>query len=464
MKLDVMRNALSSVLIGFFGLVASFTVEAKDSALPLNFIVLLADDLGAKELGCYGNKEIKTPNLDRLAAEGTRFETCYATPLCSPTRVLLMTGQYGFRTGWFSLIGRPYSPQPSSPEYEIGKKVTFAKVLKTRGYATAMAGKWQLPGEHPNLIRECGFDEYRMWAYTHNVPKGEKHTGAFEDRKGTKTSRYWNPCIVENGKYLPTKPDDYGPDLFNDFVIDFVKRHKAEPFCVYYTSVLTHSPHVETPDPKNPGKRLSGGLKSNLEYLDHLVGKLGDTIDQLGLKERTVIIFVGDNGTGGDGKGTVTELGARVPFIVRCPGTVKNGVVSRGLTDVSDIFPTLTDFAGAKVPKNHTLDGKSLAPLLRGETTKHRDWIFSYLGPGKILRDERWLLELDDKRGKERFFDCGERHDGTGYKDVSDSNEKEVAQARERFEKLLEKLPGPEGHAGLIQPGQRIKGENGAVE
>src|SRR5687767_9969531 len=147
---------------------------------PYNVVVILADDLGAKELPCYGNTQHKTPNLDRLASEGTRFNTCWATPLCTPTRVLLMTGQYGFHTGYFHMFGNPWSPHPDSPEYAIGDKVTFADVLKAHGYATAMAGKWQLSGEHPTLIHDCGFDTYRMWAYEHNLPPGVKNAGRFE--------------------------------------------------------------------------------------------------------------------------------------------------------------------------------------------------------------------------------------------------------------------------------------------
>lgn len=420
-----------------------------------NFIVVLADDLGAGELGCYGNRKTRTPNLDRLAAEGMRFETCYATPLCTPTRVALMTGQYGFRTGYFNLRRLPFTPREDSPEYEIGKKLTFAHILKTNGYATALAGKWQLPGKHPTLIHDCGFDEYRMWAYLENLPADVKHTGRFEDAQGkshpVKPARYWHPCIVENGKYLPTKPDDYGPDLFNNFVIDFVRRHQDGPFCVYFTQPLTHPPHEPTPDPEHPGQKLPGGMKSNVEYLDHLMGRLVRAVDQLGLKENTIIIFIGDNGTAGHGKGSITEIGVRVPLIVRCPGTVKAGVVSRELTDITDLLPTLLSFAGAKAPPNHKLDGASLVPTLRGVTNEHRPWIFSFLAEGRLLRDKRWLL-VDAGKGQVKLFDCGESRDGTGYQDVSDSRSADVLAARKRFETLLQDLPGPENHPGLKLP------------
>ena len=250
---------------------------------------------------------------------------------------------------------------------------------------------------------------------------------------------------MENGKYLPTTPDDFGPDLFNDYVIDYARRHKDAPFFIYYTSVLTHQPRVETPDPTRPGARWPAGLKSNLEYLDHLMGKLLASLKADGLDENTVVIFVGDNGTGGDGKGTATELGARVPFIVRGPG-VKRGVVSRALGDVTDILPTLAEFAGAELPEGHTFDGKSLGPVLRGETERHRDWIYAHYDDGRVLRDPRWLLEIAAGGGKERFFDCGDSRDGTGYQDVTDSTDPEVIAARQRFAAILATMPEPKRH------------------
>ena len=142
------------------------------------------------------------------------------------------------------------------------------------------------------------------------------------DRK-TKPERYWHPCIVENGKYLPTKPDDYGPDLFLSFMLDFARWHKDEPFFIYHTSVLTHAPHEETPDPQHPGKRWPRGFKSNLEYLDHLMGRLRTSLEEMNLTRNTIVIFVGDNGTGGRGKGTVSERGTRVPFIAWGPEWVR---------------------------------------------------------------------------------------------------------------------------------------------
>ena len=406
---------------------------------PPNVILILADDLGAKELGCYGNTKHRTPHLDAMAAAGTRLETFYADPLCTPTRMALMTGQYGFHNGFLGMSNPAFVPTQDSPQRDIANHLTHAALLRSAGYATALVGKWQLSGRLPGLVYEARFDEYRMWAYDKNLPEDVKHPAHEE---GGNACRYWHPSILENGRYLPTRPEDYGPDLFNDFVIDFARRHKAEPFFVYYTSVLTHSPHLETPDPEHPGRRKPATFQSNLEYLDHLMGRLFDSLKNEGLDQNTVVVFIGDNGTGGSGKGTLTELGARTPCIVRGPG-IKAGNVSRALGDVTDLFPTLADLARVALPNDRPCDGRSLLPVLRGEKEAHREWIYSHLDDGRVLRDPRWLLEIDKGGKGEKFFDCGEHRDGSGYREVTGSEEPEVKEARLRFAEILSGLPVP---------------------
>lgn len=408
-------------------------------ASGLNFVVIMADDLGAKELGCYGHPDHRTPHLDSLADSGMRFETCYATPICTPSRVLIMTGRYGIRTGYYNFLGRPGAPPESSPQHHIGSaERTFADELADHSYATALAGKWQLPGELPGLVHDCGFEEYCIWAYDHNLPPGVRHTGRYENKNRTRTARFWHPSILKNGKYVPTQSDDYGPDLYTDFLIDFITRHR--PFVAYYPMALTHTPWEPTPGLGPGRKRTSGGLKANVEYADHCVGRIVAALEELNLRDRTVVIFTGDNGTQGSGKGLPTELGVRVPLIVSCPGIVRSGIVSRAVCDLSDILPTLLEFAGVELPAGRTIDGRSLVPVLRGEAVRHRDWAFSYIHEKRILRDGRWLLEGDG-----RFFDCGECRDGTAYRDVTDSDDPEVLAARRRFSAILANLPAPEG-------------------
>jgi arylsulfatase A len=429
---------------------ASFAQSADKAAKP-NIILILADDLGAKELSCYGSKQYRTPNLDRMASEGVRFETFFATPLCTPTRMALMTGQYGFRNGFLGMQDPAFKPAPDSPQASIGNHFTHADLLKSAGYATALSGKWQLAGKLPTLVYDAGFDEYLMWAYPYNLPPGIKHPAY---PRGNNDTRYWKPCLLQNGKYRPTTPEEFGPDLFNEFVLDFARRHKQQPFFVYYTSVLTHGPRVETPDPNNPGKFWPAGLKSNLEYLDYLMGKLFAGLKAEGLDENTLVIFIGDNGTAGEGKNEVTEAGARVPCIIRGPG-VKRGVLSRAPGDLTDIMATLADFSGATLPTNTVFDGHSLGPVLRGEKAQHRDWIYSHLDDGRILRDSRWLLEIEKAGKGERFYDCGESRDGTGYKDVTHSTDAEVKAARARFAQILASMPEPKPRPGVERPAAR---------
>jgi arylsulfatase A-like enzyme len=406
----------------------------------------MADDMGAKELSCYGNTEHNTPNLDRLGETGVRFETCFATPICHPTRAMIMTGQYGCHNGIYNFAGRRGGPDSDSPVEDIGANhVTFAQILKPRGYATALAGKWQLSGKVPSLVYECGFDEYCIWAYKHNLPEGVEHTGGWEGP--TKTSRYWNPCILRNGKYTPTKPDDYGPDIYTDFLIDFMRRHKEQPFFLYYPMCLTHGPHLPTPDNVTPDSdRYKGeeeNYKGTVEYTDKLIGRLVKALDDLGLRENTILFFTGDNGTARSGKSQPTELGARVPGIVSCPGIVKTRGGTCELTDLSDILPTLADFAGAEVPSDRPIDGHSLAPFLRGGTETTRDWIFSYIADRRILRTQRWLLEDNSPLHWGKLYDCGDSRDGNGYKEVTRSDSPEVAAIEKRFKDLLADLPSP---------------------
>lgn len=445
------------ILCAVVGLWNSIAVaQEKSAATRPNVILILADDVGAAELGCYGHREHQTPHLDRLAVEGLRLDTFYSTPLCTPTRVCLMTGQYGFRNGYLGMHNEAFIPSKDDKKSNIANHFTIGKLMKSAGYNTAMAGKWQLAGEHPTLIHECGFDEYRMWAYVHNLPEGVKHSGRYEDKdKSRMPARFWHPSIVENGKYRPTNADDYGPDLFMDFMIDFIRRSKDRPFFVYHTSVLTHNPFEETPDPKNPGERGPRGFKSNLEYLDHLMGRLRQSLEEMKLSQNTVVIFVGDNGTGGRGKGTVTESGVRVPFIAWGPGWVqphKDAVHALG--DLTDIMPTLADLSRAELPKDRTFDGKSMVPLLRGEVSRHRDWIYSYLDDGQILRDERWLLLLPGRGGPEAFFDCGLARDGKGYKRMTELDS-EAKAARERFAEILTRIPEPKPREGAKQEQRR---------
>ena len=210
---------------------------------------------------------------------------------------------------------------------------------------------------------------------------------------------------------------------------------------------LTHGPFYVTPETVESEdgkfKNLRKNFKANVEYLDKLIGRIVEALEVAGLRENTVVFFTGDNGTGGQGKGQPTELGARVPMIVNCPGLVKRLGASDELVDLSDILPTLADFAGAEPPKGKVIDGRSFASLLQGEKGPTREWIYSYLGDRQILRTKRWLLENNGPDHPGRFFDCGNSRDGTAYKDVTDSTKPEVLAAKKRFRGILADKPLP---------------------
>ena len=358
-----------------------------------NVIVILADDLGAECLNSYGGTSYKTPNLSALAKSGIQFQNCFATPLCSPSRVELMTGRYGFRTGWTQLI------ESGTDEYfDPKKEKTFGSMMKEAGYATGLAGKWQLAQfrKHPNHVRDCGFDEYCCWSW-------------FLD--GKRTGRYWDPSVWQDGKERTDTEGNYGPDVFCEWVIDFIKRHKDGPFFLYYPMVLVHNPFEPTPDSAGD-KKKKGGAKDfpdMVAYMDKVVGKVLATLDELKLRENTLVLFTGDNGTTkgvpskvGDrtvigGKSTMLDTGSHVPLIASWPGTTPAGKVLDDLVDFSDVVPTICELTGAKPPPNVPIDGRTFAPQLRGEKGKPREWIFVQLGNHRFARDQRWKLHANGK-------------------------------------------------------------------
>ncbi|MFZ5832463.1 MAG: sulfatase-like hydrolase/transferase [Planctomycetota bacterium] len=456
-----MRQQLAAALLTVFGVIGVFTATAAAAERP-NVIVIMADDLGAKELACYGHPSHQTPHLDQLAASGVKFETCYATPICHPTRFEIMTGQYGCTNGIYNFGSRRGGPAHDDPNENIANHMTFGQVFKQNGYATALAGKWQLSGKVPTLIKECGFDEYLMWAYDNNLPPGVKHEGG---REGTdRTSRYFHPSLMKNGEYLPTKPDDYGPDMFNAFVLDFARKHRQQPFFVYYPMCLTHGPYYTTPNTtQSPDDRFVNkkeNFASNVAYLDKLIGRLVAGLEEAGLRERTFILFTGDNGTGGDGKGQPTELGARVPMIVVGPGVKALGS-SPALVDLSDVFPTILELAGIEKDPSLKFDGQSFAPVLRGEKEQVRDWIFSYIADRRIVRDQRWLLEDNSPLHYGRLYDCGASRNGEGYREVTESTDPEVLAVRKRFDAIIATKPAPvldfEGPAAALNADQKAQ-------
>jgi arylsulfatase A len=352
--------------------VAVFRVRAE--ARP-NVILIMADDLGYETIGANGGTSYRTPNLDKLAAAGVRFEHCYVQPLCTPTRVQLMTGKYNVRN--YVNFGE------MDP-----KAVTFGNLFKQAGYATCMAGKWQL-GRDLELPKRYGFDEYCLWQHMR------------------RPSRYANPGLEINGVEKDFTKGEFGPDIVNDYVLDFVTRHKADSFFVYYPLMLTHGPYDATPDSADWDPKGTEGKGKDpkhfadmVAYMDKLIGKLVAHLDKLALRDNTLLIFIGDNGTGagtpsqmGDklvigGKGSTTTYGMHVPLIASWPGKIAGGKASPDLVDSTDFLPTICEAASVAIPSDLTIDGRSFLPQLKGETGKPRQWIYSWYSPrGEALRE-----------------------------------------------------------------------------
>lgn len=355
---------LGLLVVAFLGLLA----PAASAADPRpNIILILADDFGYECVGADGGTSYRTPVLDQLAATGMRFEHCYVQPLCTPTRVQLMTGIYNVRN--YITFGEM---DPRSR--------TFANVLQVAGYATCIAGKWQLGGD-PALPKAFGFEEACLWQHLRRPP------------------RYANPGLEINGVEKDYTNGEYGPDLVNDYALDFLTRHKEKPFFLYYPMMLTHAPYQPTPesadwDPKALGEKANQDRKHFADmtaYLDKLIGKVVARVDALGLRRRTLILFVGDNGTG---RGTVSQLGKRivvgakgstaaagmrVPLIANWPGKISAGKVVGNLVDSTDFFPTVCAAAGVPTPAG--LDGLSFFPQLCGQPGPPREWVYCWYSP-----------------------------------------------------------------------------------
>jgi len=430
---------------------ADSRAERSDGRRP-NIVLIMADDVSPEMFGCYGSTDAKTPNLDRMAEEGVMFETAWASALCCPARAQIMTGRYASRTGFWS--NGFAIPQVDGSNDLFRHHHSFGKLMQQAGYATAVAGKWHVgAAEHPSEA-VVGFDEYCLWEgqkALDKLPGHPKHQGAFED--DFTTSRYWHPCIVKNHKVLPTKPEDFGPAIFTDFLCHFMERsvQAGKPFLAYYPMVAPHGTregHTTCPIYGVPGEMA--GPKEDIpkrfralnDYMDILVGRLVQKTRDLDVLDNTIFIFCSDNGTAVTAKSRGVERGCRVPFIVYGAGIKKRGPTAE-ICDLSDILPTLVDFARADLPEGYKVDGQSLKPFLTGRAATHRDYIFACIGGTRLVRTRTHLLEvvcpiLDVPRG--RFYFCGTSHDGRAYRRVK--GDSEHADDRQQLNTILQEHPG----------------------
>ncbi|WP_242155640.1 sulfatase-like hydrolase/transferase [Aestuariivivens sediminis] len=339
-----------------------------------NIVLIMADDLGFECISANGGTSYQTPNIDRLVSQGMRFENCHAQPLCTPSRVQIMTGKYNVRN--YTKFG----------ELDRGE-ITFGNYFKQAGYKTAIAGKWQL-GKEADSPQHFGFDQSCLWQQSKPRTDDDGHD-----------TRFSNPILEINGTVKHFGNGAYGPDIVSDFICDFIEKNKEDPFFAYYPMLLTHCPFTPTPasedwDPESPGSLDYKGKPSYfpemVSYMDRLVGKVVSKIEALGLSENTIILFTGDNGTDKPivsmfrgnpypgGKGQTTDHGTHVPLVVQWTGTIEAAKECHDLIDFSDLLPTLCEAAQIDLSADETIDGRSFLSQLLGKKASPREWIYSW--------------------------------------------------------------------------------------
>src|SRR4051794_13699598 len=441
------------VFAALFSLFCASGFWAADRARP-NIVFILADDLGYTDVACFGSKYYETPNIDRLAAEGMRFTNGYTCgPNCQPTRSALMSGQYGPRTGVYTVgdidrfnwQSRPLRPVDNVTQLPL-EKITIADTLKKAGYATGMFGKWHLgndPQHHPS---KRGFDEA--------IESSGKHFDFKTDP----------PTDYPKGQYLA--------DFLTDHAVDFIERHRDKPFFLYLPHYAVHAPHdakknlIERFRDKPPvGGHKSPVYAAMIASVDDSVGRIVKMLDKLGLTDNTLVIFSSDNGGVGGyeraglnkegitdnaplkgGKGMLYEGGVRVPYIFRWTGKIAAGKTNTTPINSVDLYPTLVEVAGGKRPADYPLDGVSYASLLTGaKSSLDRDalyWHFpGYLGagPGQWRTTPAGSVRVGDWKLLE-FFEDGRRELYNLKDDIGEDHnlaKENAAKVDELHEKLV---------------------------
>jgi len=355
------------------GLLAVFCLgavhHATEGAERPHILLIMVDDLGYEGVSAYGSPSYKTPHLDGLARQGVLFNHCYSTPICTPSRVQIMTGKYNFRN--YVKFG-----------YLDPKQMTFGNLLQQAGYQTAIAGKWQLGGDAAT-VHGFGFETYSLW-----------HLNG-------RDSRYWEPRIETNGQLRKDVAKRFGPDVMCDFVVETIQNRKEKPLFIYWPMCSPHWPFVPTPDSPPGGSRQRAGkydgkqggteyFDDMVNYLDKLVGRVVKTLETEGIRDNTLILFTCDNGCATNirsvmkgreivgGKASLPDAGTHVSLVANWPNQLKGGRVVDELVDFTDFLPTLAEAAQTELPPKNKPDGQSFLPVLLGQKHQPREWIFCH--------------------------------------------------------------------------------------
>jgi arylsulfatase A len=436
---------IAAIFLALATLLAWGATLLADEARP-NVIIFLADDLGYGDLGCYGHTVIKTPHLDRFAREGMRFTQCYAAcPVCSPSRAAILTGRTPYRNGVFTWI-----PAESFLHLRTSE-ITLPKLLREAGYCTCHVGKWHLNGDLLDPKQPQPSDHgYDWWFATQNNARPS----------------HQNPDnFVRNGQPVG-KLEGYSALLVVQEAIQWLRKHR-DPRKPFFLTVWTHEPHLPIESAPEFLALYPDLLRSdpdcaqhhaNVSQLDHAFGNLMLTLDELGLRNNTLVVFTSDNGPEGAGtkgrtrgstgglrgrKRSLYEGGIRVPGIIRWPNRIAPGTVCDTPIIGSDLFPTVLAAAGVAAPKDRTLDGVNLLPLLAGKPlTRPIPMYWRYHaapGPFKVaMRDGDWKILADLGFTQFELYHLG--NDPKETKNLADKHPDKLDELRDRLRKLHEEI------------------------
>lgn len=376
-----LTGSVFPALLATLAFAADVAAAAEAGTGAPNILFIWADNLGYGDLGLYGSERVQTPVIDQLARDGMRFDQFYvAHTVCSPSRAALLTGRQPFRTGVTDVL------RPDSPTGLAEDEITIAEALREQGYATCAIGKWHVGDHREYLPLAQGFDHYFGIPWSMDMLP----TLLLRDNE-----------IADNLE--GDKVNDV-TERYVDETIDWIGRHRDRPFFVYFNHTLPHPP-INLPDKyRTPDRPI---YDDAIEQIDRQTGRLLDALRSMGLEKNTLVIFTSDNGpmhaSGSAGKlrGRIRdsyEGGVRVPFVVRWPGRIAPGGVVDSPAIMYDVFPTLLDVAGGKLPEDRVYDGRNLGPLLLGESQdavrRREPFVWVYDDNVTALRDGKWKLHL----------------------------------------------------------------------
>jgi len=439
-----MNRLVATITVTLLSTCPAVAQESARKQQRPNIVFILLDNLGKDWLRSYGSQENQTPNIDQLCATGMKFRNFYVTPVCSTTRTMLLTGRFPFRTGWHThhdaaIYGGGF--------FDWKRESCFAKLLRDSGYRTCISGKWQIndlfaPGQQ-NALAEHGFEDHCIWPEAKPGLPGHK-------------KRYWDPYVICNGQKLEAT-GRFGPDVFTDHSIEFMKRHRDEPFLLYQSAILTHIPVTTTPHTTKKNTSTREKFAGMVHYADYLVGRLTKAISALGLRDNTLIFIATDNGTdngsdqgmpeslggmqngriSGEGIYSLTERGINMPLIVNCPAWITKAAESDALLSAADILPTLADLANVSIPADLRIDGESFADILReqNDDSWKRPWTFTQYATKRVIRDQRYKLYSDGS-----LFDLAVDPSEQRVIPRTQKNNS-IEKRRKKLQEVLEQLP-----------------------